>query len=153
MCTTAQESKSSGFKIAWKWVTKNMIFAGVWTSYYINVKWNWNKHSHQSQKYPNPERKAHRLTSELEHTPLPSRTFWSHHDTNMANPGRGFDLRARHASVTLMSSHRPLACHTYWWHSLNEWVARIKTHVLLLSRKTKRIRASKQSLNQKPIRT
>lgn len=56
--------------------------------------------------------------------------------------------RVSPASVTLMSSHRPLICHTYRWHLLHEWAARIKRHIRLLVKKTKRITASKQSLNQ-----
>lgn len=35
--------------------------------------------------------------------------------------------RVSPASDTLMSSHRPLICHTYRWHLLHEWAARIET--------------------------
>lgn len=75
----------------------------------------------------------------------------AHCEPVMAQTWQSMGGRVSPVSVTLMSSHRPLICHTYRWHLLHEWAARIKRHIRLLAKKTKRITASKQSLNQKQM--
>lgn len=75
----------------------------------------------------------------------------AHSEPVMAQTWQSKGGRVSPASVTLMSSHRPLICHTLRWHLLHEWATRIKRHIRLLSKKTKGITASKQSLNQKQM--